>query len=416
MYMGVTRGRIDPARLDDPGHHEVGQDLATAIRRLRAGVSRARVALAVTMMGLAGTFLALLVPGALPQNTAQAAAVPAKPVFAMYYLWWSQKHWKDKLGSSYPYAQSPLPLRATLDANGCDPKSLTSGNHLIDVPKSLDAYDQDNPAVIERDVRTAAKAGIRGFIANWIGTGDPNQTVSSISYSKRLQYLVDAVIKVRKEGVPFKLWISYKASDNVLSDAHISGDLTYLARQYGSSGAFDHSYSKRIMLIWQGSRKYGLSHIKAISNKFRDSFVLLGDENPSTWTADRAKYLDGAMWYWAAQDPWSNPQSFSQVQKMAATVRSGPKNPDGTRKFWFAPLTPGFNTILNRSGSTCVPRTGPSGQSTLKAIYTGNSSSNPDGWTLLTWNEVAENTHVMPLRRWGLRELKVLSGLIGGSL
>lgn len=351
-----------------------------------------------------------------PALGATPATALAKPVYAVYYLWWSQKHWHDKLGSAYPYAQSPLPLPATLGANGCSPVSRYSGNHLVDVPTSIASYNQDNPAVVEQDVRNAARAGIRGFLANWAGTGDPNQTVTSVTYTKRLQYLVDATNKVNAEGIPFKLWIAYKSSETLLSDAHISGDLTYLLKQYGHSPAFDHSYSSRIMLIWQGSRKYGLSHIQTISNQFRKSFFLVGDESWKTWGDGRANYFDGDSYYWSSQDPYRNPQSFQQVQNLAALVRKGPANPGGGAKLWFAPLAPGFDTIVNGTGNTCVPRIGADGTSTLANLYKGNSASNPDGWTLISWNEVAENTFVMPLQRWGWRELTTLSHLIGGSL
>jgi hypothetical protein len=403
------------------------------IRRVLASFStfhsrsarRRHMAAGVMLFGLGLSLVSPTVSAAATGDTLSPATTIApasgstaapKPMYAMYYLWWSQQHWKDKLGPNYPYTQSPLPLPSSLGANGCTPVSKYQGNHLVDVPTSIAAYNQDDPKVIEQDVRNAAKAGLRGFLANWAGTGDPNQTVSSVSYSKRLQYLVDATHKVNAEGTPFKLWIAYKASDSILSDAHISGDLTYLARQYGNDSAFDHTFSSRLMLIWQGSRKYGLSHIQTISRQFRGSFFFVGDENWNTWGDGRASYLDGDSYYWSSQDPYQNPQSFSQVQKLAAMVRQGPANPDGSVKLWFAPVAPGFDTIVNGTGNTCVPRTGPNGTSTLQTLFTGNTASNPDGWTLISWNEVAENTFVMPLQRWGWRELTTLSHLLGGSL
>ena len=48
--------------------------------------------------------LTLLVGG---YSRTQAAT--SKPVYAYYYLWWSTKHWQDKLGPNYPYSASPLP-------------------------------------------------------------------------------------------------------------------------------------------------------------------------------------------------------------------------------------------------------------------------------------------------------------------
>src|SRR4051812_3606574 len=149
---------------------------------------------------------------------AQRTAVrvqPAPRMFAYYYLWWSTQHWLDKLGPTYAaatgnFTQNPLPLPAALDDGGCNPVSLYPGNQLTDVPPQL--WTQDDPAVIDRDVRDAAAAGLSGFLVNWHGTGRPNQTPSSISYSRRLDSLVSAVQSVRASGVPFTLWLSYEGS------------------------------------------------------------------------------------------------------------------------------------------------------------------------------------------------------------
>jgi hypothetical protein len=387
-------------------------------RTWRTFALRSRLA-AAGLLASAGVLLAngsALAATSTPTPTVPTSSTGAKPVYAMYYLWWSKLHWTDKLGSAFPSTQSPLPMPAKVDTSGCNPTTLFSGNHLVDVPSSVAAYNQDDPAVVEQDVRNAAKAGIGGFLANWAGNGDPNQTTASVSYTKRLQSLVNAVHTVNAEGIPFKLWIAYKASDTLLTDAQISGDLTFLAHQYATDSAFDHTYSSRIMLIWQGSRKYSLTHIQTISTKFRNAFFFVGDENWNTWGDGRATYFDGDSYYWSSQDPYKNAQSFQQVQSLASMVRSGPANPDGSQKLWFAPLAPGFDTILNGTGNNCVPRTAPDGSSTLAKIYTGNKTSNPDGWTLISWNEISENTFVLPLQRWGWRELTTLSHLIGGHL
>ena len=63
-----------------------------------------------------------------------------------------------------------------------------------------------------------------------------------------------------------------------------------------------------------------------------------------------------------------------------------------------------------------MKRIAPDGSSTLANLYNGNSAAHPDGWTLISWNEVAEASFVMPLQQWGWRELTTLSHLIGGSL
>jgi hypothetical protein len=328
-------------------------------------------------------------------------------VFAYYYLWWSTSHWQDKLGSAYPYGASPLPLPATLDASGCGAVSRYTGNQLTDVPAAL--YSQDDPGLIEKHVRLAASAGLAGFLVNWAGTGTPDQTKTSVTYSRRLDAIFAAVHKVNAEGIPFKIAISLKDS-NVASVDSISNDLSYLERQYGNDSAYDHTYSSRPMLVWTGSRKHSLADIRAVSERFRRSFFLVGDETSSTWGDGRAAYLDADHYYWSTQDPYGNPHSFGQLRTLAEKVRASGANPDGSRKLWFAPVAPGYNSQLN-GGSTCVPRN--DGQ-TMRLLFNGNSATNPDGWTLISWNEIAEGSYVEPLQRYGSRYLDVLREILTG--
>ena len=329
-------------------------------------------------------------------------------VYAYYYLWWSNNHWHDKLGSSYPYGAAPLPLPATLDGGGCGATSLYQGNQLTDVPSAL--YSQDDAGLIEQHVRAAAGAGLAGFIVNWAGTGTANQTTTSVTYSRRLDAIFSAVRKVNAQGIPFKIWISYKNSNPVTVDA-ITNDFAYLQRQYGNDAAYDHTYSNRPILVWTGSRKYPLDAVRAVSDRFRQSFFLVGDEKESTWGDGRAAYFDGDHYYWSSQDPYGNPQSFAQLRALAAKVRGSGTNPDGSRKLWFAPLAPGYNSQLLGS-NTCVPR---NDGRTMQLLFNGNAGSSPDGWTLISWNEIAESTYVEPLQRYGGRYLQVLSALIRGN-
>ena len=94
------------------------------------------------------------------QARASQPVITGRPVYAYYYLWWSTQHWRDKLGSNYPYSTSPLPLPARTDADGCNAVSNYAGNQLLDVPTAL--VSQDDPGAIESDIRTAKNAGITG--------------------------------------------------------------------------------------------------------------------------------------------------------------------------------------------------------------------------------------------------------------
>jgi len=361
--------------------------------------------IALGVLALVGVSLAQAPTGAATKTAASSSATVAPPrVFAYYYLWWSASHWKSSLGSSYPFSASPLPLPATLDANGCNPKSTYAGNIMTDVPQKL--YSQDDPGFIEADVRQAAAAGLTGFMVNWAGTGSATQTVTSNPYSRRLQLMVDAVKTVNAEGTPFKLWLSYKASATVLSQSQITNDLGYFYSKYGTSTAFDRSQSSKPTMIWQGSRKYSTSILQAVSGQYRSKFRILGDE--TTWSSARAPYLDGDAYYWSSQNPYSNPQSFGQLATLAKAIRASGNNPDGSAKVWVAPFAPGYNKQL-AGGSSCTPRKG--GQ-TLKTLFDGNAVTNPDDFGLISWNEITEGSYIDPMTRYGSTDLNVLSAVI----
>lgn len=369
-------------------------------------VPRRRARLLAAMV--ACLIAAVLALQATHNPTRADAATTAKPrVFAYYYLWWSANHWKSSLGPNYPLTASSLPLPATLDASGCGTNSKYVGNVLTDVPSRI--YSQDDPGVIESDVRQAAAAGLTGFAVNWAGTGTSSQTVTSNPYSKRLQLMIDAVHKVNGEGIPFKLWLSYKASAVVLSQSYIDNDLHYFLSKYGSDSAFDRAQSTKPTVIWQGSRKYPLSVLQHESSLFRSKLRIIGDE--SSWSTTRAPYLDGDAYYWSSQDPYKNPQSFQQLAALAANVRASGTNPDGTTKVWVAPFTPGYNKQI-AGGSACVPRRG--GQ-TVATLYRGNAATNPDDFGLISWNEITEGSYIDPMTRYGYQDLNSLTSLLEGT-
>lgn len=367
---------------------------------------RKLVAMAASVTLLFGLAAA---PSSASAIVASASATSASyatkaPVFAYYYLWWSRQHWLDMLGPNYPTTATPLPLPAALDATGCNTVSRYAGNRLTDVPAKL--YSQDDAGFIERDVREAAAAGLDGFAVNWAGTGSAAQLTTGNVYSRRLQLMVAAVHRVNSEGIPFKLWLSYKASAKILPTAYIMGDLSYFVRTYGRDPAFDRSRSSKTTIIWQGSRKYAVSVLQTVSSSFRSSIRVIGDEK--VWSSSRAPYLDGDAYYWSSQNPWSNPASFTQLATLAATVRGSGRNADGTAKVWVAPAAPGYNSELI-GGTSCVPRRG---GETLRTLMSGNGSTSPDAFGFISWNEIAEGTYIDPMTRYGRQSLDALSAII----
>ena len=333
------------------------------------------------------------------QATAERPAVSSKPVYAYYYLWWSSNHWGNKLGPSYPYGASPLPLPAKTDSDGCNAVSNYAGNQLLDVG-AIRLFDLDNPNNIQWDIQTAKNAGITGFWLNWNGNGTTTQTRTSVTYTPRLAEAFAASTRVGG----FKNWVSYKAA-SMPSSTYIINDLNFLYNSFKNETAWERIDGKPVV-TFTGSRKYSDADVLTISNAVRDRMFLVGDESYKTLTPARIAMFDAITYYWSTQDPYGNPQSFYQTKEMGYKVHAAGKR-------WYAPLNPGYNSQLLDGSGNCVPR---KNGETIRRLWFGNLNSNPDGWGFISWNEIAENTHIRPMKKWGFRYLDVLSGLIRTGL
>jgi len=324
-------------------------------------------------------------------SSSPATARTSSPqgMYAYYYLWWDTHHWQSSLGSNYPFGQSPLPLPASLDSSGCNPNTPYGGNVETDVPAAL--FTQDDPSQMAYDVQSAIDAGLSGFAVDWFGTGSASQTPTSNAEDQRLDLLVRAVDQAQAAGHNFHLWLSYQASSTSLTQTSITGDLSYLTSQYGSDPAFDRTNGGKPTFIWVGSYKYSTAVVAAISQQFRSALYFVGGYQWNQWNTTDAQYFDADSPYWSSQDPWGNPQSFQQLNGLAATLHAEGKK-------YFAPLSPGFDRQLDGS-SGCVPR---DNGATLQALFNGNSGGSPEGWLLISWNEITEGTYVTPqLQRYG---------------
>lgn len=344
-------------------------------------------------------------PTGSPGTGGQQADPP--PVFAMYYLWWDRGHWLSHLGPGYPTQRGAQPLPAHLDASGCNAVTRYPGNVETDISPGLQ-YDQANPATIARDVKLAAAAGLTGFVVNWIGAGTPAQDPSSTALNQRLQYTFNAVHRINARGGHFSIILNYQSSARHLTTTQFRNDFKYFLSRYGRDSALDHRFSRRPEVVMAGTWKYSDRDLAVISHTFRSRFYLMGDEKPASWDNRRAALLDGTSYYWSSQNPIKNRSSFATLHRFAATVRKA-KNPDGRPKTWLAPFIPGYNASLLYHTSTCVPRD--NGQ-TMRSLFAGNSASHPDGWTLISWNEITEGTYVVPLLRYGKTYLNVLKSII----
>ena len=329
------------------------------------------------------------------QATSGQAAVVSKPVYAYYYLWWSASHWRNRLGPNYPYHISPPPLPARTDADGCNAVTNYAGNQLLDVGGNK-LFSLDDPGIIQYDVQVAKNAGITGFWVNWSGNGTTTQTRTSVTYTPRLAETFAASTRVGG----FRNWVSYKAASTPAAD-YIINDLNFLYREFNTQPAWERINNKPVV-TFTGSRKYSDADVLRISQAVRDRMFLVGDESRATLTPARIAMFDAITYYWSSQDPYGNPQSFAQIKEMGDKVHAAGKR-------WYAPLAPGYNSQLLNGSGNCVPRR--NGE-TIRRLWNGNSASNPDGWGFISWNEIGENTHIRPMKKWNFSHLNVLSGLI----
>ena len=287
---------------------------------------------------------------------APAPATPASntPFFVHYYLWWTNLHWHDKLGPNYPFGAAQPPLPAVMGADGCSATSLYAGNQLLDIPQA-GLYTQDNPATFDLNIQQAAAAGIQGFVVSWAGIGTPDQTPDSYGFNRRLDSLASRVAAYNAgHANQFYLMVGYDgASDGGTprSTAWIQNDWNYFLGRHQNDPVFQvPAYGNKPVLILENSWRFSAAEVGAAVGPFQSRAVIVGDEHGlNYWNRGVSPYFAGASWYWSAQDPYNNPQSFSQIAAFAAQLHA-----EG--KLWFAPMTGGFNTAALAGGSTCIPR------------------------------------------------------------
>jgi hypothetical protein len=337
-------------------------------------------------------------PAAVPAPARSEA--PTRVLYVHYYLWWTGRHWQEKLGTAYPLGAAPAPAPGRLDAQGCNPQSLYPGAEIVDLPAE-GQYDQGQPSIFDHHIDLAARAGIAGFLVSWRGTGARGQRPASSGYNSRLDLLVSRVNSYNAaHGTNFGLGLAFAAFGDYARPAEkIAADLDYFATRYGRDHAFRNPYESKPVVMWLDSRKHQLATVAEVSAGARRRLYLVGDETEQSWPRD-ARYLDGTSYYWSTENPWANPRAGATLETLAAEVRK-----EGKR--WFAPLIAGYNKQL--LGGSCVPRRG---VETLSKIWETNLRSRPDGWFAISWNELVENTHLEPSLAYGSLYLDRLTALI----
>ena len=309
-------------------------------------------------------------------------------MYAYYYLWWDTQHWQTTLGPSYPYGQSPLPLPASLATSGCSPTSLYPGNIETDVPATL-FTQQTCPDRLRRPERHRRRTvGLRrGLGRDGIGHPDP-----VVQCRGRAAQHAGRGGRHGPGGRPnFHLWVSYEASATLLPQSSIVGDLTYLTDQYGTNPAFDRSNGGRPRSSGWGPTSTRPRWWRRSVTSSAPTGTSSGGTSGTSGTPRWPQYFDADSPYWSSQDPWNNRPELRAARHPGGHVARGGQEVLRT-------VGPGFDRQLDGS-SGCVPR---DNGATLQALYDGNATGDPQGWILISWNEITEGTYVSPeLQRYG---------------
>ena len=184
-------------------------------------------------------------------------------------------------------------------------------------------------------------AGITGFWLNWNGDGTTSQTRTSVTYTRRLAeaFAASAAWEASRIGSVTRLL-------PCLLRIYIINDLNFLYNEFKNETAWERIDGKPVV-TFTGSRKYSDADVLKISNAVRDRMYLVGDETRATLTPTRIAMFDAITYYWSSQDPYGNPQSFSQIKEMGDKVHAAGKR-------WYAPLAPGYNShLLNGQWHLC---------------------------------------------------------------
>jgi hypothetical protein len=346
------------------------------------------------------TLLAIAGARALSGVAATATAGVTIPRYCMYYLWITRSWWLGKLGDDYKARVVDLdpatwPLPAVLATDTEYPTSLYPGNKLIDVCNDL-WYAINNPGVIEWDMRVAQSVGFNGFLVNW------NRHTE---YDRYLEQCFQAAAKLnaRTGATPFTLILDLKTASKPSIDSLIASTTYYLDR-YGSHPAQAKPFSTKPHIIFSGAYQYSEAEKRRWCDTFRPRAFLLSGANWSSWTSADTQMWDGAAPYWSGQDPKLDPQSVSHLQKFSALLH-------GAGKRFVCPLNPGYNDILLRNGRLVPRRNGDH----LRELFAGNKTTNPDAWGFISWNEIAEATHIVPLGRYGAQYTNLVKQLFASS-
>jgi Glycosyl hydrolase family 71 len=329
--------------------------------RRRPGAKLFACALAAASLtaALAGPAVARTGRTAVPMPVDHAAraegdAASTIPLFAYYYIWFSQNSWAR--------AKKDLPLVGT--------------------------YSSSDPGVMRHQIEQAKSAGITGFIVSWKDTPLNDQ---------RLELLMRVAAQEH-----FKLAMIYQGLDfsrKPLPVSEVAADFAAFRDKFAANPVF-YRINGKPLTIWSGTWAFSYAQVARVTSAVRLQLLVLSTEKDVAGFQRIASVTDGDAYYWSSVNPATNSSYQAKLDQMSQAIHHA-------GKYWIAPFAPGFDARMV-GGQRAVPRN--NGQ-TLRTEYATAMGSSPNMLGLISWNEFSENSYVEPSRDYGYQSLDVLKQL-----
>ena len=258
---------------------------------------------------------------------------------------------------------------------------------------AIGAYDSHDPAVIDRHIDQATRAGIDGFIATWWGRG---------SYTDQaFAELLDRAEPKRFEATVYWETVPGQGREQI---RHAVGDLVYLLRTYGRHPAFLKVDGAPVIFVYgrvMGQIPQGAwpEIITRTRERVGFDFLLIADG----YRADWARMFDGVHTYntcgWVAHKTIDEMRDEAR-RRFAADVATA----RGQGAISCLTVIPGYDdTKIRTPGLNADRHDG----GTYRALWEEAIAAAPD-WVLITsWNEWHEGSEIEPSDEDGARYLRL---------
>lgn len=286
-----------------------------------------------------------------PVRALQTSVTDPVPTLAYYYIWFDSTSWRR--------AKTDYPL--------------------------LGNYSSDDRTIMRQHIQWAKAAGIDGFIVSWKSTDVLN---------RRLNQLAELA-----EEEDFKLVVIYQGLNfdrNPLPVERIAADFDYFIRNFANRPAF--ALFAKPLIIWSGTWEFSEQDIELVTQKRRESLLILATERNQGGYLRLAEIVDGNAYYWSSV----NPETFPKYQEKLSGMGEAVHEHGG---LWIPPAAPGFDARLVGGTSQVERKDG----DTFRVEINAAMGSSPDALGIISWNEFSENTHIEPSQKFGSQYLSILS-------